>query len=56
MEAGLICYPVSGTLDGVSGDVAILAPPYHASDAELDEIVSKFAEGLRTALAEVGAG
>ena len=50
LEAGLICYPVSGTLDGVSGDVAILAPPYNASTAELDEIVEKFAEGLEAAL------
>ncbi|MCH7822663.1 MAG: aspartate aminotransferase family protein [Proteobacteria bacterium] len=50
LEAGLICYPVSGTLDGVSGDVAILAPPYNASDSELDEIVEKFAGGLRAAL------
>ena len=50
LEAGLICYPVSGTLDGVSGDVAILAPPYNASAEELDEIVEKFAAGLKAAL------
>ncbi len=53
LEEGLICYPVSGTIDGVNGDVAILSPPYIATDAELDEIVDKFDRGLRQALVDV---
>jgi adenosylmethionine-8-amino-7-oxononanoate aminotransferase len=36
LQEGLICYPVSGTVDGVHGDVVILAPPYNASDAEME--------------------
>ena len=46
---------MNGTLDGVLGDVAILAPPYDASSLELDEIVDKFTEGLRLALAGINA-
>jgi len=53
MEAGLICYPVGGTLDGSKGDVAILAPPYIASDNELEEIIDKFDGTLRSVLADV---
>jgi len=53
LEAGLICYPVSGTMDGVSGDIAILSPPYIASDRELEEITDKFVRGLNTALRDI---
>lgn len=55
LQQGLICYPVSGTIDGAHGDVVILAPPYNASDAELDEIVAKLASGLQLALADIKA-
>lgn len=54
LEAGLICYPVSGTVDGVNGDVAILAPPYIALESELDEIIDRFRSGVGLALADVG--
>jgi adenosylmethionine-8-amino-7-oxononanoate aminotransferase len=55
LEVGLICYPVSGTVDGVHGDVIIIAPPYNASPAELDEMIDKLASGLRLALTDIGA-
>jgi len=55
LDAGLICYPVSGTIDGVHGDVAIIAPPYIAGESEIDEIVDKFADSLPRALADIGA-
>lgn len=54
LQEGLICYPVSGTVDGVNGDVVIIAPPYNASDAELDEIADKLGRGLRLALNDIG--
>lgn len=47
---GLICYPVGGTVDGIRGDHAILAPPYNASDSELAEIVEKFVTTCRQVL------
>ncbi len=50
MENGLICYPVGGNVDGVNGDVIILAPPYNATDAELTEIVDKLAKSVKQVL------
>jgi adenosylmethionine-8-amino-7-oxononanoate aminotransferase len=47
---GLICYPCSGNVDGVSGDTIIIAPPYNASDAELEEIVAKLSRAVGAAL------
>ncbi len=51
MELGLICYPCSGNVDGRSGDTVILAPPYNASDAELEEILGKQKAAIEKALA-----
>jgi len=49
-EDGLICYPCAGNVDGTNGDTIIIAPPYNASDIELDELVSKLARGVAGAL------
>jgi adenosylmethionine-8-amino-7-oxononanoate aminotransferase len=38
---GLICYPMSGTIDGRRGDHILLAPPFIISDRQLDELVDK---------------
>ena len=56
MENGLICYPVGGNVDGVNGDIVILAPPYNCTDAALQEIVGKCATSLRQVLADEGIG
>jgi len=56
LENGLICYPVGGNADGVNGDVVILAPPYNATDAELEEIVSKMATSIKQVLAAAKLG
>ena len=40
-EAGLICYPMGGTIDGKQGDHILLAPPFIVTDAQIDELVSK---------------
>jgi adenosylmethionine-8-amino-7-oxononanoate aminotransferase len=47
---GLIVYPCAGNVDGAAGDTLIIAPPYNASDAELEEIVSKLARAVGAAL------
>ncbi|HEV7612875.1 MAG TPA: aminotransferase class III-fold pyridoxal phosphate-dependent enzyme [Steroidobacteraceae bacterium] len=47
---GLICYPCAGNVDGTAGDTIILAPPYNASDGELEEIVAKMARAIDAAL------
>lgn len=54
-EAGLICYPMSGTIDGRSGDHVLLAPPFIITDAELDELVDKLDIAIETALASTRA-
>ena len=50
-EAGLICYPMGGTIDGRNGDHVLLAPPYIMQESQIDEIVSKLQDGLDQALA-----
>jgi adenosylmethionine-8-amino-7-oxononanoate aminotransferase len=55
LEAGLICYPVSGTVDGIVGDVAIVSPPYNASDEVLGELVERFANAVHKAATDLGA-
>ncbi|WP_413874060.1 aspartate aminotransferase family protein [Albidovulum sp.] len=50
-EAGLICYPMGGTIDGQRGDHVLLAPPYIIEDAQIDELVSKLAAAIRQAVA-----
>jgi adenosylmethionine-8-amino-7-oxononanoate aminotransferase len=50
---GLICYPVGGIVDGVMGDAVILAPPYNASNVELEEIVDKFVTSFNEVMAVV---
>lgn len=40
-EAGLICYPMSGTIDGKNGDHVLLAPPFIINDDQIVELVDK---------------
>ena len=50
-EAGLICYPLGGSVDGTRGDHVMLAPPFIIEDAQIDELVGKLAAAIRGALA-----
>lgn len=52
-ENGLICYPVGGNVDGLSGDIAIVSPPYIATRAELDMIVDILKTSLDQVLMEI---
>ena len=49
-NAGLICYPMSGTIDGQNGDHVLLAPPFIISDDQIGELVSKLSGAIDTAL------
>ncbi|NBD30455.1 MAG: aspartate aminotransferase family protein, partial [Alphaproteobacteria bacterium] len=49
--AGLICYPMGGTVDGVSGDHVLLAPPFIIEDDQIGELVDKLDIAIRRALA-----
>ncbi len=50
-EAGLICYPMGGTIDGRRGDHILLAPPFIIEDAQIDELVGKLSGAIRQAVA-----
>ncbi len=50
LKAGLMCYPMGGTLDGVQGDHVLLAPPFIVEEAQLDELVRKLGAALEVVL------
>lgn len=47
---GLICYPMSGTIDGEHGDHVLLAPPFIIEPAQIDELVSKLSAAIKLSL------
>ena len=51
-EAGLICYPMSGTRDGKNGDHVLLAPPFIIEDTQLDELVEKLDTAITATLGQ----
>ena len=50
-DAGLICYPMAGTIDGRQGDHILLAPPFIIEDAQLDALTDKLALAIEQAIA-----
>ena len=51
-QAGLICYPMGGCIDGQNGDHVLLAPPFILSSDQVGELVEK----LGTAIEQVVPG
>lgn len=51
LEAGLICYPMGGTLDGQVGDHILLAPPFIICENQIGELVDKLSMAIDAALA-----
>jgi adenosylmethionine-8-amino-7-oxononanoate aminotransferase len=49
-ERGLIVYPGSGNVDGLQGDTVIIAPPYNATDNELNEILELLPPAIEAAV------
>ena len=49
-DAGLICYPMGGTIDGVNGDHVLIAPAFIIEDNQIDELVSKLSHAIDKAL------
>jgi adenosylmethionine-8-amino-7-oxononanoate aminotransferase len=54
MAAGLLCYPMGGTIDGKQGDHVLLAPPFIVSDDELDLIVERLRQAIDAAIRAAG--
>ena len=51
-EAGLICYPMSGTRDGKNGDHVLLAPPFIIEDSQMDELIEKIDSAITKTLGQ----
>ncbi|NCQ25147.1 MAG: aspartate aminotransferase family protein [Rhodobacteraceae bacterium CG17_big_fil_post_rev_8_21_14_2_50_63_15] len=49
-EAGLICYPMGGTIDGRQGDHVLLAPPFILTEAQIEELTDKLSAALKSVL------
>ncbi|MCB2137093.1 MAG: aspartate aminotransferase family protein [Rhodobacteraceae bacterium] len=49
-EAGLICYPMAGTIDGKRGDHVLLAPPFIIEDDQIGELVDKLGRAFAAAI------
>lgn len=50
MDQGLMCYPMSGTINGRDGHHVLLAPPYIIDQSHADEIVDKLESALNGAI------
>ncbi|MEL6479188.1 MAG: aspartate aminotransferase family protein [Pseudomonadota bacterium] len=49
-DAGLICYPMGGTIDGKRGDHVLLAPPFIMTEAQIGEVTEQLAKAFDAAL------
>lgn len=55
LKAGLVVWVNVGQADGTNGDLAMLAPPFTVTDAELDEIIAAFSAALQATVRQVHA-
>lgn len=55
MDAGLVCYPASGNVDGLAGDHILLAPPYIISEDEIAQAIDRLEKAITSAVGAVGA-
>ena len=53
MEAGMLCYPMGGTIDGARGDHILLAPPFIISDEELDLLLGRLSEAVNSVVQSI---
>jgi adenosylmethionine-8-amino-7-oxononanoate aminotransferase len=52
-ENGLITYSTMPTRDGFAGDQTLFAPPFTSTDAELAEMVERFAVSVQRVATEL---
>ena len=52
LHHGLMCYPMGGTIDGQHGDHILLAPPFIATEDEIETAATLMGNAIDTALAE----
>jgi len=51
MARGLVVYPMGGTIDGERGDHVLVAPPFVATESDIDEIVRRLGDAVDAAIA-----
>ena len=54
MARGLMVYPMGGNIDGVNGDIVLLAPPFIVTEGQVDVIVERLGDAIDAAIASVG--
>lgn len=52
-DAGIICYPMGGTIDGRMGDHILLAPPFIISDSEMEFLVRTLTQVIDTTVDKI---
>ena len=50
LKAGLLCYPMGGTIDGERGDHVLLAPPFVIEPSQIEELVHKLSAAIESAV------
>ncbi|MDH3690014.1 MAG: aspartate aminotransferase family protein [Gammaproteobacteria bacterium] len=50
MTAGLMCYPMGGTIDGRRGNHILIAPPFIIDETHVEEIVTKLNTAISAAI------
>jgi adenosylmethionine-8-amino-7-oxononanoate aminotransferase len=53
LEAGLVVWPNTGQLESGDGDLVMLAPPFIITEAEIDDLVRRFAAALHATLSQL---
>jgi adenosylmethionine-8-amino-7-oxononanoate aminotransferase len=53
LRVGLGIYPTGGTIDGLVGDHVLVAPPYIARSADIEEIVDRLELAIGSMLREL---
>jgi adenosylmethionine-8-amino-7-oxononanoate aminotransferase len=53
MDLGLMVYPMGGTVDGVSGDHVLVAPPFIVTEEQIETIVLRLGQAVENALAQI---
>lgn len=53
MQAGLMCYPMGGTIDGRSGDHVLIAPPFIVDESHVAELTDRLGVAVDEAIASL---
>jgi adenosylmethionine-8-amino-7-oxononanoate aminotransferase len=55
LQHGLMCYPGSGTADGLRGDHVLIAPPFIIDSSHIEELIDKLDQSVAAVMSAIGA-